>query len=117
MRGDELVVLTKVELAQLQQRAARTGDLFDATEMQAISEQYETRIALLEARREEVEWKLRLELAKIRDAKEQAQRAADELRHIEERLQALASDGDSPARAEAVPAERFVADTRPRFVA
>lgn len=97
MRGDELIVLTRAEFAELKRRAdagAQTGEVFSAEEMQAIREQYEERIATVEARREELEWKLRLELAKIRDAELHARRAADEMRRVEQSLQALLDEGE-----------------------
>ena len=93
MRADELVVLTKAEHDELKARAegsrGDTGELFNSEEMQAIRDQYEERILVEQERREELEWKLRLELAKIRDAELSARRAADEMRRIELTLQAL----------------------------
>ena len=98
MRADELVVLTKAEYdelkAQAEGGAGDTGELFNAEEMQAIREQYEERILVEQERREELEWKLRMELAKIRDAELSARRAADEMRRIELTLQGLLTDED-----------------------
>jgi hypothetical protein len=98
MRADELVVLTKAEYDELKRRAeggaGDTGELFNAEEMQAIRDQYEERILVEQERREELEWKLRMELAKIRDAELASRRAADEMRRIEQTLQALLADDD-----------------------
>ncbi len=98
MRADELVVLTKAEYdelkAQAQGGAGDTGELFNSEEMQAIRDQYEERILVEQERREELEWKLRMELAKIRDAELSARRAADEMRRIELTLQGLLTDED-----------------------
>jgi hypothetical protein len=106
MRGDELIVLTRAEFEALKRQAdaaAQTGESFSAEEMQAIREQYEDRVAVVEERREELEWKLRLELAKIRDAELHARRAADEMRRVEQRLQALPDEGDDTQVRSTVP--------------
>ena len=93
MRADELVVLTKAEYDELKAGAegsrGDTGELFNSEEMQAIRDQYEERILVEQEKREELEWKLRLELARIRDAELASRRAADEMRRIELTLQAL----------------------------
>ena len=93
MRADELVVLTKAEYEELKAQAGSaqgdTGELFNSEEMQAIRDQYEERIIVEQEKREELEWKLRMELAKIRDAELASRRAADEMRRIELTLQAL----------------------------
>lgn len=106
MRGDELIVLTRAEFDELKRKAdaaAAKGHLFDAEEMLAIREQYEERIVAVEQRREELEWKLRLELAKIRDAELHARRAGDDLRRIEQTLQALLAEGDDTEVRSTVP--------------
>jgi hypothetical protein len=91
-------VLTKAEYDELKARAegsaGGTGELFNSEEMQAIREQYEERILVAEERREELEWKVRMELAKIRDAELAARRAADEMRQIEIKLQGLLTEED-----------------------
>ncbi len=95
--ADELVVLTRAEYEALTRRAAGAAvptETFSAEEMQAIRDQYEERIAVAEERREELEWRLRLELAKIRDAELSARRAADEMRRVEQTLAALVADTD-----------------------
>ena len=98
MRADELVVLTKAEYEELKAQAGsaagNTGELFNSEEMQAIRDQYEERIIVEQEKREELEWKLRMELAKIRDAELASRRAADEMRRIEATLQALLTDED-----------------------
>ena len=71
--------------------------------MQAIREQYEERISAEEAKREELEWKVRMELANIRDAELSSRRAADEMRQIELKLQALLMDEDITQVRSAVP--------------
>ena len=107
MRADELVVLTKAEYDELKARAegsaGDTGELFNSEEMQAIRDQYEERILVAEERREELEWKVRMELAKIRDAELAARRAADEMRQIEIKLQGLLTEEDITQVRSAVP--------------
>jgi hypothetical protein len=107
MRADELVVLTKVEYEGLKARAAAgradTSELFNAEEMRAIRDQYEERILVEQQRREELEWKLRMELARIRDAELAARRAADEIRLIEQTLQGLLAEDDTTQVRSAVP--------------
>jgi hypothetical protein len=98
MRADELVVLTVAEYQELKARAegsvGGTGELFNSEEMQAIREQYEERLLVEVEKREELEWKVRMELARIRDAELSARRAADEMRQIEIKLQGLLMDED-----------------------
>ena len=107
MRADELVVLTKAEYDELKGRAdgaaGQTGELFNSEEMQAIRDQYEERIIVEQEKREELEWKLRMELAKIRDAELSARRAADEMRQIEIKLQGLLMDEEVTQVRSAVP--------------
>lgn len=112
MRADELVVLTKAEYDELTARAeggaGDTGELFNAEEMQAIRDQYEERVLVEQEKREELEWKLRMELAKIRDAELSARRAADEMRRIELTLQALlTTDEDVTEVRSTVPSARL----------
>ena len=94
MRADELVVLTKAEYDALVAKSQGDGERFSAEEMQAIRDQYEERILVAEERREELEWKVRMELAKIRDAELSARRAADEMRRVELTLQGMLTDED-----------------------
>jgi hypothetical protein len=113
MRADELVVLTKAEYDELKARpeggAGDTGELFNSEEMQAIRDQYEERIIVEQEKREELEWKLRMELARIRDAELSARRAADEMRRIELTLQGLLTDEDITEVRSTVPSARLQA--------
>jgi hypothetical protein len=95
MRADELIVISVGEYEELKQRAkAASGEMFSAEEMQAIREQYVERIEAAEARRDELEFKMRVELAKIRDAELATRRVADGIRSIEMTLSALLSDDE-----------------------
>lgn len=77
------------------------SQLFDAEEMQAIREQYEERLEAEIAKREELEWKVRMALAQVRDAELEARRAADQMHKIHSTLQALL--GQTPAEPAAPP--------------
>jgi len=94
MRADELVVLTRAEYDALVAKSQGEGERFNAEEMQAIRDQYEERLLVEQERREELEWKVRLELARIRDAELSARRSADEIRRVELTLQALLVEGE-----------------------
>lgn len=111
MRADELVVLSVAEYKELKAKADRgaaSSELFNAEEMQAIREQYVERVEAAEARRDELEWKLRMELAKIRDAELSSRRAADEMRRIEITLQALLTDEEDDTQVRStVPSRRL----------
>jgi hypothetical protein len=80
------------------------AQLFDAEEMQAIRDQYEERIALEVAKREELEWQVRMMLANVRDAELDARRAADQMRKVHSTLQELLG-GKAEARPAAPPHE------------
>ncbi|HEX4457353.1 MAG TPA: hypothetical protein VIA18_05255 [Polyangia bacterium] len=106
MRADEVITLTRAEYEALRKQAQTQGESFNAEEMQAIREQYEERVARADERREELEWKLRLELAKIRDAESSARRSADEMQRVERSLVRILeeSEGRSAAPQDAAPA-------------
>jgi hypothetical protein len=78
------------------------GQLFDAEEMQAIREQYEERLEAEIAKREELEWQVRMALAQVRDAELEARRAADQMHKIHATLQGLL--GAKPAAQPVAPA-------------
>lgn len=103
MRGDELVVISKAELDELKRQAdLAKGETFNVEEMQAIREQYEARAVAAEQRCEELEWRVRLELAKIRDAELSARRAADEIRRVELTLTAMLGGDEEPTEVRSV---------------
>jgi hypothetical protein len=99
MRADELITLTRAEYEALCKQAKAQGESFNAEEMQAIREQYEERVELANERREELEWKLRLELAKIRDAELGARRSADEMQRVERSLLAILEESEARSAA------------------
>jgi hypothetical protein len=110
MRGDELVVISKAELEALKKQAEQNGQRFDSEEMQVIRDQYQELIEQERARREELEFKLRVELARIRDAELNARRSAEEVRHFEQSMLAILEEGTEPQPRSAPP----TVESRPR---
>jgi hypothetical protein len=96
MRSDELVTISLAEYEELKKQVAegrKRGHLFDAEEMKAIRDQYQELIELERARRDELEWKLRVELARVRDAELSARRNADDMRQLESSLLSFFEEG------------------------
>jgi hypothetical protein len=96
MRGDEWVRISRAELEALKKEAEKkiaAGQLFSSEEMQAIRDQYQELLDQERQRRDEIEWKLRMELARIRNVEIHARRSADDLRQLEESLLAVLEDG------------------------
>ena len=88
------MVLTVEELEAVRDEAAENarrkalaeaGERFSSEEMQAIREQYEQRVADHSQKREDLEWRLRLALARLRDVES----ATDKLRAIQESLKGV----------------------------
>ena len=103
------MVLTVEELEAIRDEAAETarrralteaGERFSVEEMQAIREQSEERFQEEFQKREDLEWRLRLALARLRDVES----ATDKLRAIQESLKGVLGEvaeekEDKPARA------------------
>jgi hypothetical protein len=104
MRADEQVVISKAELAELKKKAEQRGQLFDSEEMQAIREQYVELVEEERGRREELEFRMRMELARIRDIELGARRAAEDLRRFESSMLAILEEGDGPQVRSSAPA-------------
>ena len=117
MRADELITLTRAEYEALRKQAQTQGESFNAEEMQAIREQYEERVARADERREELEWKLRLELAKIRDAETGARRSADEMQRVERSLVAILAESEARSAAPQAAAPATQASVTPALAA
>jgi hypothetical protein len=96
MRADEVVVISKAELDELKKKAEQRGQLFDSEEMQAMREQYLELVEAERGRREELEFRMRMELARIRDIELGARRAAEDLRRFESSMLAILEEGESP---------------------
>ena len=88
------MVLTVEELEAIRDEAAETarrlaladsGERFSVEEMQAIREQYEARLSTETERREDLEWRLRLALARLSDVES----ATDKLRAIQDSLKSV----------------------------
>jgi hypothetical protein len=88
---------------------ARPSELFDAEEMQAIREQYEERLTVEQGRREELEWQLKMSLATMRDAENDARRAADQMKKVTQTLAALIGESaaSAPSLAPRAPAQPY----------
>jgi hypothetical protein len=95
MRADE-VVIKRAELEELKKKAEQKGQLFDSEEMQAIREQYTELLEAERCRREELEFRVRMELARIRGIELGARRAADDLRQFESSMLAILEEGEAP---------------------
>jgi chromosome segregation ATPase len=84
------MVLTVEELEAIRDEAAEKarregGDNFSPEEMKAIREQYEQRIEEESTKREDLEWRLRLAIARLRDVES----ATDKLRAIQDSLKGV----------------------------
>ena len=92
------MVLTVEELEAIRDEAAESarkralaeaGERFSAEEMQAVREQYVQRVEEESQRREDLEWRLRLAIARLRDVES----ATDKLRAIKETLKGVLGEG------------------------
>ena len=88
------MVLTVEELEAIRDEAAETarrqalaeaGERFSIEEMQAMREQYEARLSTESEKREDLEWRLRLALARLSDVES----ATDKLRAIQDSLKSV----------------------------
>jgi hypothetical protein len=101
--GDEMIIVSAAELEAVTEEARRLRaemrDLFTPEEMSAIREQHEARLAEAERAREELEWQVRLELARVREAADGAQKLSREVNTVLHRLSSLigANDDIRPA--------------------
>ena len=68
---------------------ARLSDAFSAEEMDAIREQLASRVEQAEKAHEELEWNVRMELSRVREAEASCQRAAAEMRQVAASLASL----------------------------
>ncbi len=91
MRDPRTVPLEQLELevAELRRRLA---DAFSIEEMDAIREQLAARAEGAERAREELEWNVRLELARVREAEGACAHAAGEVRRAARSLATLLGD-------------------------
>jgi len=105
MRGKEVAGDDEVTRERSPRHSDPVGELFSSEEMQAIREQYEERVRVADERREELEWQVRLALARIRDAELGARRSADEMARVHQTLAALVGEAE-PKIASPPPAPR-----------
>ena len=95
MARNKTLVLTVEELEAIRdeaaegaRREAKAGESFNGEEMQAIREQYVQRLEEESKKREDLEWRLRLALARLRDVES----ATDKLRAIQESLKGVLTE-------------------------
>jgi hypothetical protein len=96
------VALLEAEVSDLR---ARLGEAFSVEEMDAIREQLCERAETAERAYEELEWNVRLELARVREAEVSCAHAAQEMRRAATALASLLGEGD-PAVTMRVPSRR-----------
>src|SRR5438309_306341 len=94
MRGKVIVGDDEVNCERSPRQVDPVGELFTSEEMQAIREQYEERVRVADERRDDLEWQVRLALARIRDAEVGARRSADELARVYQTLAALIGESE-----------------------
>jgi hypothetical protein len=80
---------------ELEELRAKLADAFSAEEMDAIREQLAERAQAAEQAREETEWHVRVELARVREAESMCARAALEMREISASLARLLGEEDT----------------------
>ena len=80
---------------ELEELRAQLSDAFSAEEMDAIREQLAARADAAERAREETEWHVRVELARVREAEQMCARAAHEMREISASLARLLGEEDT----------------------
>jgi hypothetical protein len=92
----EMIIISAEELEDIKAEADRLKagmrDLFTPDEMNAIREQHEARLREAEAARDELEWEVRRELARVVEAEATARKAATDMRAVLTRLTALIGD-------------------------
>ena|SRR5438105_4626876 len=97
MARNKTMVLTVEELEAIRDEAAETarrqalaqaGESFNPEEMRAIREQYGQRLEEESKKREDLEWRLRLALARLRDVES----ATDKLRAIQDSLKGVLTE-------------------------
>jgi hypothetical protein len=73
----------------------RLSDGFSAEEMDAIREQLASRLEEAQKAHEELEWNVRMELSKVREAEASCQRAAMEMRQVAASLASLLGEEET----------------------
>jgi hypothetical protein len=91
----QTLALTVEEIEAIRDQAARpSGESFTAEEMQAIREQFVQRLEEESKKREDLEWRLRLAIARLRDVAS----ATDKLRAIQDSLRGVLGEVDEGER-------------------
>jgi hypothetical protein len=109
----EMIIISAEELDELKAEAdrlrAEVRELFTQAEVNAIREQQEARLRAVERVREEIEWQVRLELARVIQAEEGARLLAADMRRLLTTLKALLAPLDQALAPVVVPPMRRVA--------
>jgi hypothetical protein len=94
----EMIIISAEELDEIKDEARRLreemSDRFTAEEMDIIREQQERRVEKAERAREEMEWQIRLELARAREAEHTARRLHQEVQKVLKALQTVISNSE-----------------------
>ena len=87
--------LTQSELeAQVQALKAQLAEAFSVEEMDCIREQLAERARSAKEARDQLEWKLRMELVRVREAESSALRAASEMGQVAASIASLLGEED-----------------------
>jgi hypothetical protein len=82
----EMIIISAEELDEIKDEARRLrqemSDRFTPEEMDAIREQHAARAEAAERAREEMEWQIRLELARAREAEQTARKLHQEVQKV-----------------------------------
>jgi hypothetical protein len=99
------MVLTLEELEAIRDEASesarRTDERFSTEEMKSIREQYEERLAGEQQKREDLEWRLRMAITRLRDV----EGATEKLRAVQDSLKGILGEVEERV-APAAPARR-----------
>jgi hypothetical protein len=95
----EMIIISAEELDEIKGEADRLRrkmrDLFTADEVEAIREEQERRVRDALNAREELEWQLRFELARVREAEGSPIKLGQAVKQLLTSLEALVSTGET----------------------
>ena len=107
------IVVSRRTLADLEAKVAdlqsRLSTAFSVEEMDVIREQLGERVVLAEAAREQLEWNLRMELARVREAEGSCLRASHEMHRAAASIANLLGEEEDPSLMRVVSRKRMMA--------
>jgi chromosome segregation ATPase len=110
MRGkQQTVVLTVEEIEAIRDEAADSAGGFTLEDLKAMREQYEERLAAERNQREDLEWRLRMAAARLRDVTS----VAEKLRAMQESLKGLLGEIFEEEKAPKDPVRRITPPPTP----